>query len=109
MKRFNLVVVMVLGIFVTAAFGSECLPGGDLIHRGDVNCSGGEPNMTDVIQLSEFVNDWDPEFDPIPCCFEGADVNGDGFITNLDVISLLAYLYQGCGGCLASPHCPCSL
>ncbi len=107
MRTLLFAVAVVALSFTSSAYGDECLPGTTDIHRGDVNCSGGEPNVTDVIQLNEFINDWDPNFDPIPCCFAVADVNGDAFITNLDVVALISYLYNG--GSVAFPHCPCSL
>jgi hypothetical protein len=107
---FLIVGILLAILIASSARGDPCFPPGEgFIHRGDVNCSGGEPNMTDVIQLNEFILDNDFNWDPIPCCFEGADVNGDGVISPLDTVALLAYLFNGCGGCLALPHCPCML
>lgn len=83
---------------VTVSSADPCLP--DTLHRGDVNCSGGEPNMTDVIVLLNVLNGG-----PAPACFFLADVNGSGTFNEQDVEDLILYLFGGCGVCMAQPHC----
>ncbi len=100
----KLLMILFLAVPVSL-YGEECTPGGPGVHRGDVNCSGGEPNMSDVIYLVEFTTNQGPA----PCCFDSADVNLSGFIDTQDVVHLVAYLYQGCFRCLALPHCSCPL
>ena len=91
-------ILVVLLLLCSFSHADVCLP--EFIHRGDVNKSGGEPNMTDVIALGNMINGGPPV-----ACLEAADVNGDGQISEADVNDLFAYLYIGCGPCMATPHC----
>jgi len=99
MKTRILFFVVAMLVVPTSLSTTECVfP--DFLHRGDANCSGGEPNLTDVIVLNNFI-----QFGgPAPCCIELADVNGDTLLTLADVRDLFLYLFGGCG-CMATPHC----
>ena len=91
--------ILTLAFVLCCSYASaQCLP--EFTHRGDVNGSGGAPNMTDVIYLANSLQGGPP-----PVCLAAADVNGDGLVNEADVNDLYAYLYVGCGPCMASPRC----
>ncbi|RKZ00810.1 MAG: hypothetical protein DRQ04_05670 [Candidatus Hydrothermota bacterium] len=67
--------------------------------RGDVNASGGPPDLADALYLISHI--LDPSSLP---CQRAADCNLDGDINVADVIALVNYLYMG--GTLPEPSYP---
>ena len=70
-----------------------------LYTRGDVNVSGGPPDLTDIMFLAYHLID--PSSLP---CQRAADCNLDGDINVADVIALVNYIYMG--GTLPEPSYP---
>ncbi|HOP07942.1 MAG TPA: fibronectin type III domain-containing protein [candidate division Zixibacteria bacterium] len=67
--------------------------------RGDVNHSGGNPDIVDIVHLALWLFQGGIE----PICPESADVNGSGGLADLsDLVYLVAYAFQG-----GPPPIPC--
>ncbi|MFZ5980848.1 MAG: hypothetical protein ACOYVF_09485 [Candidatus Zixiibacteriota bacterium] len=61
-----------------------------LYQRGDVNCSGGDPDIADITRLIDYLY---LSHNPI-CCIDEADVNGSGGEPDMaDITRLIDYLY----------------
>ena len=92
---------LVFVVSLSSVSADPCIPADNFTHRGDFDCSGGEPNITDLINLVNFINFGGPP----PCCLGLADIDGNGIFTGADYQALAFYLFGGCGACMASPHC----
>ncbi|TET93875.1 MAG: hypothetical protein E3J26_05575 [Candidatus Zixiibacteriota bacterium] len=66
--------------------------------RGDVDNSGGGPNIADVVYLVKFIFFGGPP----PPCFEEGDVDGSGSINIADAVHLVQFIFFG-----GPPPAPC--
>jgi hypothetical protein len=71
--------------------------------RGDVDYSGGSPNVGDLAYLVSYLFDDPPG--PAPPCFEEGDVDGSGSINVGDLAYLVSYLFDDPPGPAPKP-CP---
>jgi hypothetical protein len=90
---------------VIASCQSSCC-----VMRGDVNHDGVGPDISDLVDLVNFMFDFGPppwcEEPPTSGYYPEADINGDLFGPDIsDLVALVNYMFGGCPGCLV----PCPL
>ena len=84
-----------IGALPVGCFSHCCL------SRGDVDQSGGIPDISDLIYLVAYVYLIGPEFP----CMEESDINGDGDGPDMsDVVAAVNYMFGGCPECMVP--CP---
>ncbi len=99
-QALGAVIWEITGDYIETSPGSGLIDGTpllDALHEGfnsgmlgDANCDG-MLNVMDVISMAGFITG----NNPVPFCFNNADVNGDGIINLLDITSLVQIIMSG--------------